>query len=145
MTLWSSTLEKLLSFSINLFARQLYSPQSSHWIQFPSDLQQISVNAIFLRRRWMIWQWEARCTHVVLHRSAKSSAEVQVLADVINAFSLDHSHHTFAFMSPGMFRTPVANGVWVLKWYRDQGKDHVRSNVQAAAATFSNLDWKTKR
>lgn len=111
MTLWSSTLEKLLSFSINLFARQLYSPQSSHWIQFPSDLQQISVNAIFLRRRWMIWQWEARCTHVVLHRSAKSSAEVQVLADVINAFSLDHSHHTFAFMSPGMFRTPVANGV----------------------------------
>lgn len=24
-------------------------------------------------------------------------------------------------------------------------KDHVRSNVQAAAATFSNLDWKTKR
>lgn len=49
--------------------------------------------------------------HAILQRSAKSSADVQVSADVINVFSLDHSHPAFAFMNPAMFRTPVANGV----------------------------------
>lgn len=104
MTLWSSTLEKLLSFSINLFARQLYPPQSSHWIQFPWR-QQIPVCAIFLQRRWTTWHWDVRCAHAILQRAAKSSAAVT------SVFPLDHFHRTFAFMNLAMFRTPVANAV----------------------------------
>lgn len=50
--------------------------------------------------------------------------------------------HTFAFMNPAMFRTPVV--LWILKWHKDQEKAHMCPSVQAAAATISNLDWKTK-
>lgn len=71
----------------------------------------------------------------------------RVSAAVAAVSSLDHSHCIFAFVNPAMFRTPVANGVrefWTDTEIKGK-KDHVRSNVQAAAATFSNLDWKTKR
>lgn len=87
-----------------------------------------------------------KCTHAILQRSAKSSADVQVSADVINVFSLDRPLSSYICLhEPSHVQNSCSKwSLWVLKWHRDQGKDHVRSNVQAAA-TFSNLDWKTKR
>lgn len=99
----------------------------------------ISVHAMFLRRQWMIWFWDAGCTHAILQRSAKSSDDVQVSAD--GAFII----HLPSWTQPRSELLEQMESVSSEMTQRS-GKGHVRSNVQAAAAaTLSNLDWKTKR
>lgn len=118
------------------------TPQSSHWIQF---------SLLISNNPCMHHLPSAEMggyTCAILHRLAERSANRQAgVSDVITVFSLDHAHCTFAFVNPAMFRTPVANGD--CEFWNDTEikgkKDHVHSNVQAAAAMVSSLDWKTKR
>lgn len=146
MTLWSSTLEKLLSFSINLFARQLYSPQSSHLDTVPlwsptnlckCHLPSTKVDDLAMGSQVYPCHTEQICKEQCRGTGVSRCHQRLFPRPLSSYICLHEPRHVQNSCSKW--------SLWVLKWYRDQGKDHVRSNVQAAAATFSNLDWKTKR
>lgn len=148
MTLWSSTLEKSLSFRINLFAHQFYPPQSSHWMQFSLLISNKSLctPSSCGRDGWPgtgVGMPVPHCTD--LQRAVPMARQVSVHVTTVSSFPRPLSLY-ICFHEPSHVQNSCSKwSLWVLKWHRDQGKDHMRSNVQAAAATFSNLDWKTKR
>lgn len=157
--LWESThtlsydLMKLHTWEVAKFQYQfictstLSSPKLAPDTVLPSDLQQS-------RRPPSSWGrlgWSRAGVGLLCHTAQTCRGQCRWMGGVSDAIaavsSLDYSDCIFAFVNPAMFRTPVANGV--CEFWNDTEikgkKDHVRSNVQAAAATFSNLDWKTKR
>lgn len=113
MTLWSSTLEKSLSFSINLFAHQLYPPQSSHWMQSSLLISSrpLCTPSSCGRDGWPGTRVGVPVPHCTdCREQCRWPGRCQSMSSR-SLLSLDHSHCTFAFMNPAMFRTPVANGV----------------------------------
>lgn len=143
------TFEKLLSFSINLFARQLYPPQKlTSRIQFPWFPIKLCMHDLPSAKAGV--QSDARMPGVHMPHCArifpKEECRHPGMLGAIRASPLHHSHPYVCLHKPSHAQNSYSKrSLWILKWHKDQGKAHVRSSVQAAAATFSNLDWKTKR
>lgn len=143
------TFEKLLSFSINLFARQLYPPQKlTSRIQFPWFPIKLCMHDLPSAKAGVqsVQGCQVCTRHTALRSSPKRNANTRVRLGALGASPLTHSHPYVCLHKPSHAQNSYSKrGLWILKWHKDQEKAHVRSSVQAAAATFSNLDWKTKR
>lgn len=125
----------------------LSSPKLTLDAVLPSDLQETPVYTVFLRQRRMT-RHRGGCARAALHRLQRAvpmARQVSVHVTTVSSFPRPLSLY-ICFREPSHVQNSCSKwSLWVLKWHRDQGKDHMCSNVQAAAATFSNLDWKTKR
>lgn len=129
------TFKKLLSFSVNLFACQLYPPRKlTPWALCPSDFKYSPLAGAPPRARTRLSNREMR-TRLSVSRTPGTPP-----------CPTPHCHvtSTVAFVNLAMFRTPTANSLRILKWHRDQEKVHACPSVQESSSYVLRLGLRKK-
>jgi hypothetical protein len=123
--LWSFTFQKLL-FQYRFVCMSTFSVPKAHITATtplrPLILKALHVPASFSEGRWSTQG--SRCAQATLHADLHHREQKCVGLAWWHRRSLPYTTliHTFAFVNPVMFRIPVANSLWILKWRKNQGK-----------------------